>query len=74
VAIVVWLLVVKGTGDQLMNSGLAAEPDGVTEIVARVLPHTAWTALITNKGAGVIVVVMTLFIGEHEPGGFILSV
>ena len=65
---------VKGTGDQLMNNGLAAEPEGVTEIVASVLPHTACTALITSNGAGVRVVVMILLIGEQEPGGFIFNV
>jgi len=71
---VVCVFSVKGTGDQLINKGLAAEPDGVTEIVASVLPHMACTALITNKGAGVMVVVITLLMGEQDPGGFMFNV
>jgi hypothetical protein len=53
---------------------LEAEPEGVTDMVASVPPHTACTAEITSNGAGVMVVVITRLIGEHDPGGFMYKV
>ena len=59
VPIVVFELRVNGEGDQFNVEGFAADPEGVAETVAKVLPQTACKAEIFNNGAGVIVLFTT---------------
>ena len=53
---------------------VAAEPAGVTVISAKVCPQIAWVTVTSMEGAGVLVVVMILVNGTHDPGGFIIRV
>ena len=72
-----WVVVpfkVSGLGDQTKVEGTEAEPEGVTVTLAVVLPQTAWVTLPNNKGAGVIVALITRSIGAQEPGGFMYKV
>jgi len=76
-AYVAWVVVpfkVNGLGDQTKVEGTEADPDGVTVTIAVVLPQTAWVTLPSNKGAGVMVALITRSIGAQEPGGFMYKV
>ena len=63
-----------GVGFQLMVGFTEAEPAQVIEAADKVLVQPACVAEATTCGAGVMVTVITLLIGAHEPGGFIVSI
>ena len=71
---VVCELRLNGVGDQDKVEGFAAEPEGVTETIANVLPQVACKADAASNGAGVIVLVTTRVIGTQAPCGFMYNV
>ena len=63
-----------GVGLQVIVGFTEAEPAAVTDAIESVLVQPACTIEPKAIGAGVILTVITLLIGAHEPGGFILSI
>jgi hypothetical protein len=62
-----------GVGLQLMVAPTDAEPAQVIDAADNVFVQPGCVADATNIGAGVIVTVITLIIGAHDPGGFIVN-
>ncbi len=50
----------SGVGDQYIKAGFPAEPAGVSDTTASVLPQVAWATLINASGAGVMDTVFTI--------------
>jgi hypothetical protein len=63
-----------GVGLHVIVGLTEAEPAHVIDAADKVFVQPAWVAEATTCGAGVMVTVITLLIGAHEPGGFIVSI
>jgi hypothetical protein len=67
-------LTLNAAGAQVMEAGVAAEPEGVRVITAVEAQQTAWATVPNNNGAGVMLALITRSMGAQEPGGFIYKV